>query len=106
MLSNTFICNKEEIAENSFKIFLGPGGKEGILVNIGGKLKAYVNSCPHMNGPTELEQCGDGACVLKCKWHGATFEPETGKALSAPAPEGSALRGLDVIIEDNKIYYQ
>ena len=100
------ICNKNEIPKNSFQTFSGPGGKEGILLNLGGKFKAFVNSCPHMAGPVELERCEGDACVLKCQWHGATFDPETGKALTAPAPEGSGLRELNVIIEDDKIYYQ
>ncbi len=106
MADKKFICNSGDIAENSFKIFSGPGGKEGILLNLAGKFKAFVNSCPHMSGRTVLESCGEGKCVLRCQSHGATFDPESGRALSAPAPEGSELRELNVIIEDNKIYYQ
>ena len=105
-MDKKFICNAGDIAENSFKIFSGPGGKEGILLNLAGKFKAFVNSCPHMSGPVELERCDGDERILKCQWHGATFDPETGRALSAPAPEGSGLRELRVIVEDNKIYYE
>ena len=105
-MDKKFICNPRDIAENSFKIFAGPGGKEGILLNLAGKFKAFVNSCTHKEGPVRLEQCEDDACILKCQWHGATFDPETGRALSAPAPEGSGLRELNIIVEDDKIYYQ
>lgn len=106
MAGKIFICNLDDVAEKSFKIFSGPGGKEGILLKAGGKLKAFVNSCPHMGGRTVLESRGTGKCVLRCQSHGATFDPETGRALSAPAPEGSGLRELHVIVEDNKIYYK
>lgn len=106
MSDKKFICHTAELAENSYRIFPGPGGKEGILLNRGGKLSAFVNSCSHMGGPTALEPCGDGVCRLRCQWHGATFDAESGQALTPPAPRGSALRELRVIIEDNKIYYE
>lgn len=101
-----FICVINDIPAGSSKPFAGPGGKPGILFNIGGVLKAFVNHCPHQGGPVALSQLPDGVSVLQCQFHGALFDPISGMRLSGPPPEGSSLRELRVVLEEEKVYYE
>jgi phenylpropionate dioxygenase-like ring-hydroxylating dioxygenase large terminal subunit len=45
--------------------------QEIVVHNIAGKLKAYLNVCPHRGGPLVVEKFGNGATV--CKYHGWSF---------------------------------
>ena len=75
-------------------------GRSVILTRQEDRIKVYANVCTHMGGPLSLD--GD---VLRCAWHGACFEPGTGKAVGGPAPLDSRLMRLPFRIEDGKIYY-
>ncbi len=74
-------------------------GKRSILVYNEGNMKAFENICTHRGGPTELK-----GGVFVCQWHGATFDPLTGKALSKPAPSNSQLPEIKLRIEGDKIF--
>lgn len=74
-------------------------GKRCILLYNNGEIRAFQNICTHKSGPNQLQ--GE---KLVCQWHGATFDPLTGKALSRPAPDGSELPAISLKIEDGKIY--
>lgn len=63
-------------------------------------LRAFYSTCTHMGGPLSPK---DGR--FECHFHGATFELETGRALTAPAPSGSCLPEVPMKIEDGKVYY-
>ena len=106
-MKKRFICKENDISNNETRSFPGPGGKDAILMKVNGELRAYVNSCPHMGGSIMLEGCKEGGiCVLRCQWHGASFNALNGEVLSGPPPSGSSLRELPLIIEGNNIYYQ
>ena len=45
--------------------------QEIVVHNIAGKLRAYLNVCPHRGGPLVVEKFGNGAAV--CKYHGWSF---------------------------------
>jgi nitrite reductase/ring-hydroxylating ferredoxin subunit len=75
-------------------------GRSAIVTRQGGRVKVYANVCTHMGGPLSL----DGE-VLRCAWHGACFEPGTGKAIGGPAPPDSRLMRLPFRIEDGGIFY-
>ncbi|OXL16196.1 aromatic ring-hydroxylating oxygenase subunit alpha [Polynucleobacter cosmopolitanus] len=45
--------------------------QEIVVHNIAGKLRAYLNVCPHRGGPLVVEKFGNGAPV--CKYHGWSF---------------------------------
>lgn len=85
------------------------GGKDGIVVNVGGAYHAYINFCPHAGGNLLPEDCANGGkdgeqCLLKCQLHGSHFDATTGGVLNPPAE--APLRKLELIIEDGKIYLQ
>lgn len=72
--------------------------KKSILVYNNGEIRAFENICTHKKGPTQLR--GNN---LVCKWHGAKFDPLTGKALTKPAPKGSQLKAIEIVIKEGKI---
>lgn len=58
------------------------GRKTLALVHFDGKYAAMDNRCPHQGGPLgegSIEKGNDGACWLRCPWHGWDFDPLTGK---------------------------
>lgn len=57
---------------------------EGSLVvcRIGSSVVAYQATCPHRGAPLADAQ-REGA-VLRCPWHGATFDLRTGERLRGP----------------------
>ncbi|MFK7884938.1 MAG: thiamine pyrophosphate-binding protein [Phycisphaerales bacterium] len=47
-----------------------------------GQFGALQNHCPHQGGPLgegSIETTHDGACYLRCPWHGWDYDPLTGK---------------------------
>jgi nitrite reductase (NADH) small subunit len=77
------------------------------LFNVGGRIKAYRNACPHAGAPVCLGRiCGTSqpskvyeyiygseGCILRCPWHGWEFDLRTGEHLVDP---GNKLKELDV----------
>ncbi len=56
--------------------------KSMALTHVNGQYAAMDNRCPHQGGPLgegSIEQGNDGACWLRCPWHGWDFDPLTGK---------------------------
>ena len=77
------------------------GVANGIALNDGGTIKAYVNRCTHMGGPVELV---NGKETFRCKWHFAEFDPHTGEAIQGEAPKGTRLAPIETMVENNNIY--
>ena len=51
------------------------------LTHIDGTYYAMDNRCPHQGGPLgegSIEAGKEGACMLRCPWHGWDFDPKTG----------------------------
>jgi nitrite reductase/ring-hydroxylating ferredoxin subunit len=61
---------------------------------------AYLDTCMHLGGPLV---CENGR--FQCQWHGAMFEPESGRRLSGPAPEGIRLLRLPTKVIDGVLTY-
>ncbi len=58
------------------------GTRSLALVHFDGQYAAMDNHCPHQGGPLgegAIEKGVDGACWLRCPWHGWDFDPLTGK---------------------------
>jgi len=51
-------------------------GREIALVNVGGRIFACSNICPHQGGPM-ADGILDGTCLV-CPWHGWSFDLATG----------------------------
>ncbi|MBM3139161.1 MAG: non-heme iron oxygenase ferredoxin subunit [Chloroflexi bacterium] len=68
-------------------------GEPLLIVNVEGTLYACAALCTHLDGP--LSQGVLTGAVLRCPWHGSTFDVRSGEALGRPAREplrGYALR--------------
>lgn len=74
-------------------------GKKAVLLYNDGEVRAFESKCTHKGGPLKFK---GGRFV--CQYHGATFDPLTGKALTRPAPEGSSLTEIILTIKDGGIY--
>ncbi|MEX0758486.1 MAG: Rieske 2Fe-2S domain-containing protein, partial [Tistlia sp.] len=84
------LCRLEEIEDGEGKGFvLGEGSdrREIVVVREGSRVYGYVNSCPHVGTPLELQpdrfMSADGSYIL-CRTHGALFEIETGRCIAGP----------------------
>lgn len=75
--------------------------REGFVLRLGGRLRAYRNRCPHLGvdldmGTGEFYSARLGR--IYCRTHGATFEPATGVCDAGPCL-GLGLERFDVIEE-------
>ena len=78
----------------------------GFVVRYQGKVHAYVNACPHMGWPLNLQAdvfFAPFAPLLQCVSHGALFEPDSGKCVAGPC-FGQRLQSLDVEVIDSIIH--
>ena len=73
--------------------------KPGILVNIEGEYKAYVNVCTHNGCQTKF-----AGKSLNCPCHGSRFEAATGEVLQGPA--AARLRKIKVFLEGDSVYFE
>ncbi|XP_053679339.1 apoptosis-inducing factor 3-like [Anopheles nili] len=69
------VCQEADIGENQMKqVELGEG--KVLLVRQNGKLSAIGNKCSHYGAMLVTGALGDGR--VRCPWHGACFNVETG----------------------------
>lgn len=83
------------------EIKYGKGDKESFLVlRYEGKIHALSNYCPHMGAPMHTGVLFDK--LLKCPWHGASFDVITGGCEIGPSMDG--LDKYEIIQENEKHY--
>lgn len=69
------VCKESDLVENEPKVFpLGEG--KVLVIKQNGKINAIGNKCTHYGAPLVNSAVGDGR--LRCQWHGACFNIETG----------------------------
>lgn len=74
------------------------------LSHYDGQWAAMDNRCPHQGGPLgegSIEEGAEGACWIRCPWHGWDFHPLTGAPPGGHADTGQTLYPLK--IEDGEI---
>ena len=79
--------------------------KSMALTHINGQYAAMENHCPHQGGPLgegSIERGADGACWLRCPWHGWDFDPLTGKPPGGHEDSGQEM--FPVEVRDDGIY--
>lgn len=69
------VCKNEEIGENQMKS-VDLEDVKVLLVRQKGKLTAIGAKCTHYGAPLVTGALGDGR--IRCPWHGACFNIETG----------------------------
>ena len=75
--------------------------KESFLIlNYQGEIHALSNFCPHFGAPLHTGLLIDN--VLKCPWHGASFDIQSGMCEISPSIDG--LNKFSVIKEENNLY--
>lgn len=79
-----FVCNENDVGENEMKAFELDGGKV-LVVKQKGKLSAIGNKCSHYGALLSTGALGDGR--VRCPWHGACFNIETGDIEDFPGQD-------------------
>ncbi len=103
------LCDAAQIADPGSRGFELDNGDAPPLrlfvVNKGGAMHAYVNSCPHTGAPLEWmpDQFLDfDNSFIQCAIHGALFRPEDGRCVRGPCV-GDALRALPLRVRDGVV---
>jgi nitrite reductase/ring-hydroxylating ferredoxin subunit len=80
-----YLVGCETLQEGEMKeVKWGTDKNQSILVlKYGGKLRAMSNYCPHFGAPLHTGILVDN--VVKCPWHGASFDVTTGKTDISPS---------------------
>ena len=102
----TRLCHQQDLAEGQARGFdpAGTGQDQLLLVRHAGRLHAWRNACPHVDGAPlawrrDAYLSADARHIV-CYAHGARFDIETGHCISGPAL-GQALTRLPLHIDDN-----
>ena len=100
----TFLCNFDDIAENSSKGFT-INEKNYLAVKKDGEIYLYLNQCPHLG--VELNWMKDqfldmDNALIQCFTHGALFLIEDGQCVSGPCL-GEQLQPISFNIVDGKV---
>jgi nitrite reductase/ring-hydroxylating ferredoxin subunit/Fe-S cluster biogenesis protein NfuA len=76
-------------------------GTDVILVDVGGRLAAYLNACAHEGMPLENALLDTDNETLTCPWHGFCYDALSGECLSAP---GAQLEQLPLRVEAGHVW--
>ncbi|QTP60768.1 Rieske 2Fe-2S domain-containing protein [Billgrantia antri] len=84
-----------------------PDGRHAFLVQVHGRVSAYLNRCPHQQVPLNVPE-GDfleaGGELIQCGMHGALFLPESGECVFGPC-QGRSLEPLPISVDaEGNIY--
>ena len=71
------------------------------VYNCAGELRAIEDRCSHDDGPLCLGNWDTDACTVVCPRHGASFDLESGRALTLPAY--LPVRTFPVRVEDGVV---
>jgi Fe-S cluster biogenesis protein NfuA/nitrite reductase/ring-hydroxylating ferredoxin subunit len=74
---------------------------ETIVVNLDGRLTAYVNACAHEGLPLDAALLDTTAGTLTCPWHGFCYDAADGECMSAP---GARLEQLPLRVDDAYVW--
>jgi nitrite reductase/ring-hydroxylating ferredoxin subunit len=84
------VCRHADLGDPDAREFtLGEGSSavDGFVVQLDGRVMAYVNVCPHKQHPLNLADghfLVPGQRLLRCASHQALFDPESGLCLAGP----------------------
>lgn len=102
------VCKVSELIENIPKVFpLGEG--KVLLIKQNGKINAIGNKCTHYGAPLENSAVGDGR--IRCQWHGACFNIETGDIEDFPGetfqfqlfPNSTVYKNLAYLLNNQQV---
>lgn len=70
-----------------------------VITHVDGRIAVFRNACVHQGLSLDGGMIEDG--VIRCPWHGFTFDASTGECLSAP---GAQLEQIPTRIEDGTMW--
>ena len=77
------------------------GGTPLALYNVGGRIYATTNTCPHRGGPLGEGDLEEG--TITCPWHAFQYDVTTGKCLTNPALSVPCyqvrIEGQDILVQ-------
>ena len=94
----TIEIDKEDISEGSGKA-IEIDGKQIAVFNVAGRFYAISGDCPHLGGPLGEGQLEE-ECVVRCPWHGWTFDVRTG---ASPEDQSARVKTYKVVENGDKI---
>ncbi len=109
-----FVCDAADVPAGG-RVVRSVGGRSVGVFDVGGRLHALHNRCPHAGGALcegpvtgttvatpdfrhAYEREGE---ILRCAWHGWEFDIETGRSLVDPRVRAKT---YPVEVEDGKVY--
>lgn len=107
-MSERLLCALDDIPDGAARGFpAAPGGFIGLFaIRRGDDVKVYVNSCPHVGLPLEIQPDRfldrEGKLFI-CSAHGARFRVEDGICVGGPC-FGEALEGVPARIEAGQVF--
>ena len=103
------LCRLDEIedgASQRFTATIGGTRKSVLAVRRGGRVHAYINSCPHIGAPLDFLPGrflnAEGTHIL-CANHGALFRIEDGHCVSGPCA-GDGLKPVETSVEGEIVF--
>jgi len=78
------VCSLRDLPPGTGKAF-DVGGRRLAFFNVGGRIFAIDDACPHDGGP--LSEGALTGTTITCPWHEAEFDVSCGKVLCSPAVE-------------------
>ena len=107
----TKICNLDDIAEGEgigVTVDIDDTAKMLIVIRRNKSAFAYINSCPHIGTPLDLQPgkflSHDKKNII-CSTHGALFEITTGHCVFGPCKDDH-LEVLPVRVENGEVLYK
>lgn len=102
--SGTVLCALTDLDATGAK-GINLGGTGIFVVRSDEGVFGYVNSCPHVGVPLDMEPdefISDFGDEIICSTHGARFRIEDGECVSGPCT-GDVLEPVAVKVEDNQV---
>ncbi len=78
----TRVATLDQVPEGTL-LGVEPDGHRICLVNVEGEIYALQDNCSHQDFPLSAGVLEDGR--VECAWHGAKFDPASGRAVALPA---------------------
>ncbi|XP_037900726.1 apoptosis-inducing factor 3-like [Glossina fuscipes] len=76
------VCHAKDVREHEMKEFEFIHGRKVLIAKYGGQIHALGNTCTHYDAPLHTGVLGNGR--IRCPWHGACFNIETGDIEECP----------------------
>ncbi|MDG4721345.1 MULTISPECIES: Rieske (2Fe-2S) protein [Thalassospira] len=102
--SGTVLCTLSDLDATGAK-GINLGGTGIFVVRSGDDVFGYVNSCPHIGVPLDMEPdefISDFGAEIICSTHGARFRIEDGECVSGPCT-GDALESVAVKVTGENV---